>query len=225
MKKVLLLVFGVGALAACATAKMAIDPEFKNNSLVYEITEKHGLINDKIRFGPYLASNIDRGWMKGKGFTLMSFKSEERSQIYTYDFTGESSWEAVCRMSGKSKSLGVVEFGMESGLNCDFTSIGDKKSKFNFSLVGTSLVEAEGEFSAGAEDFRVVVIDKIEGSSFRLGSPIGYSFYSGNKIVAGVDIMNSAGPVLFDKELSGDIKDRVSLVMVALLIFQEKSHG
>lgn len=225
MKKILLLVIGLGVLGACATAKMAIDPELKNNSHEYKITEKHGLTNDTIRFGPYLASNIDRDWMKGKGFSISSFKSEKRSQIYTYDFMGESSWKATCRMSGESKSLGVVEFDMESALNCGFTSTGEKKTKFSFRLAGLSLVEAEGEFSVGKNDFRVAVVNKIEGSSLSLGYPTGYAFYSGDKLIAGLDAINSYGTVWLNKELSGDVKDRLSLVMVALLVFQEKSLG
>ena len=225
MKKLLLLVIGLGVLGSCTVAKMAIDPELKINSHEYKITEKPGLTGDKIRFGPYLASKIDRHWMRGSGYTIRSYKSEKRSQKYTYDFKGERRWKAVCNMGGKGQTIGRVGFGHESTLNCTFSSMGKKKSEFTFSLAGPSLVEAKGEFSAGAKNFRVVVIDKMQGSSFRLGSPIGYSFYSGNKLIAGVNIINSEGPVLLNKKLSEDEKDRVSLVMVALLLFQEKSMG
>ncbi len=222
MRKILLSVFGLVDLSSCTAAKMAIDPELINNSREYKITEKPGLTGDKIRFGPYLASKIDRHCMRGSSISILSYKSEKRSQKYTYDFKGESRWKASCKMGGKGQTIGAVGFGHESTLNCTFSSMGEKKSKFTFSLAGPSLVEAKGKFSAGAKNFRVVVIDKIQGSSLRLGSPIGYSFYSGKKLIAGVNIINSEGPVLLNKNLSGDVKDRVSLVMVALLLFQEK---
>ena len=225
MKKMLLLVLAFGVLSACAVAKMAIGPELKLNSDEFEITEKPRLTGDKVRFGPYLASNIDRKWMRGSGTTLGSFKSEKRSQRYTYDFKGESRWKANCQMGGKGKTIGALEFDHESSLNCMFSPMGEKKSNFKFSLVGPSLVEAEGQFSVGEENYRVVVIDKMEGSRFRMGSPIGYSFYAGEKLIAGVNIINKSGPVLLHKNLSGDEKDRVGLVMVALLLFQEKSRG
>lgn len=225
MKKILLLVFWLGVLISCTTAKMAIDPEIKNNSHEYKITEKPGLTGDRIKFGPYLASKIDRHFMRVSRTSISSYKNEERSQKYTYDFKGESRWYANCKMGGKRQTIGAVGFGHESTLNCTFSSIGDKKSMFTFSLAGPSLVEAKGKFSAGAKNFRVVVIDKMQGSSLRLASPIGYSFYSGNKIIASVNIINSEGPVFLNKKLSGDEKDRVSLVMIALLIFQEKSLG
>ena len=222
MKKIVLLVFGLGVLSACTTAKMAIDPELKNNAHEYKITEKPRLTGDKIRFGPYLASKIDRDWMRGRGFSIGSYKNKKRSQKYTYDFMGESSWKAICKMGGKSQTIKIVEFDRETALNCTFSSMGKKGSTFTLSLAGPSLVEAKGKFSAGAKNVRVVIIDKMQGSSLRLGSPIGYSFYSGNKLIAGVNIINSEGPVLLNKKLSGDEKDRVSLVMVALLLFQEK---
>ena len=225
MKKILLLVIGLGVLGACATAKMAIDPKLKMNSHEYEITEKPRLTGDKVSFGPYLASNIDRKWMRGSGTTLGSFKSEKGSQSYTYGFMGENRWEASCQMRTKGKKIGAVGFGHETSLNCTFSSMGEKKSKFEFSLVGPSLVEAKGQFNAGEETFRVAVVDKMEGSSFRLGSPLGYSFYAGGKLIAGVNIINHTGPVLLHKNLSGDVKDRVSLVMVALLLLKEKSMG
>jgi hypothetical protein len=222
MKTILLLIFGLAVLSSCTAAKMAIDPELKINSHEYKITEKPGLTGDRIKFGPYLASKIDRDWMRGSGMSILSYTNEERSQKYTYDFKGESSWKASCKMGGKGQTIGAVGFGHETTLNCTFSSMGEKKSKFTFSLTGPSLVEARGEFSAGGKNIRVVIIDKMQGSSFRLGSPIGYSFYSGKKIIAGVNIINSEGPVLFNKKLTGDVKDRVSLVMVALLLFQEK---
>ncbi len=225
MIKILLLVFVLGVLNSCTAAKMAIDPELKIDSHEYKITETPGLTGDKIRFGPYLASKIDRHFMRGRGFSIQSYKKEKRSQKYTYDFKGESRWKASCKMGGKGQTIGAVGFGHESTLNCTFSSMGEKKSKFTSSLAGPSLVEAKGEFRAGEKDFRVVIIDKMQGSRLRLGSPIGYSFYSGNKLIAGVNIINSEGPVLLNKKLSGDEKDRVSLVMVALLLFQEKSMG
>jgi hypothetical protein len=225
IRELLLLVLGAAVLSSCTTAKMAIDPELKTDSHEYKITEKPGLTGDKLRFGPYLASEIDRDFMWGRGVSIGSYKNEKRSQKYTYDFKGERRWKASCKMGGKGQTIGAVGFGHESTLNCTFSSMGEKKSKFTFSLAGPSLVEAKGKFSAGAKNIRVAVIDKMQGSSLRLGSPIGYSFYSGNELIAGVNIINSEGPVLLNKKLSGDEKDRVSLVMVALLLFQEKSMG
>ena len=222
MKKILLLVLVLGVLNSCTGVKMAFDPELKNNSHEYRITEKPGLTGDKIKFGPYLASKIDRRFMRGSGFSILSYKKEKRSQNYPFDFKGESRWKASCKMGGKGQTIGAVEFGHESALICTFSSIGEKNLEFTFSLAGPSLVEAKGEFSAEENKFSVVVIDKMQGSSLRLGSPVGYSFYSGNKLGAGVNIMNSEGPVLLNKNLSGDAKDRASLVMVALLLFHEK---
>ena len=225
MKKMLLLVLGLGVLSACTAAKMAIDPELKMSSYQYEIMEKPRLTGDKVKFGPYLASNINRKWMRGSGTTIGSFKDKKATQKYTYDFMGESSWKASCQMKSKGKTIGAVGFGHETSLNCSFSSTGEKKSTFEFTFSGPSLVEAKGYFNAGKENFRVAVIDKIEGSPLRLGSPIGYSFYAGEKLIAGVNIINRKGPVLLNKELSGDVKDRVSLVMVALLLFKEKSKS
>lgn len=221
MKKILLSIFMVGLLSSCVTAKMAVAPELKNSSHEYIITEKPGLTGDKIRFGPYLASKIDRGFVRGSSTTILSYKNEKKSQSYTYNFKGESSWKASCKMKGKGQTIGAIGFGHETALNCTFSSTGKKGSTFKFSLAGPSLVESTGQFSTGAKDFSVAVINKVQGSNLSLGSPTGFSFYSGKRLIAAVGRTDSTGPVLLNKKLSGDEKDRVSLVMVALLLVQE----
>lgn len=230
MIKIFSLVIAVVILSACATAKVAVSPDLKNRSHEYKITEKPLLTGDKIKFGPYLASKIDRSFTRGSGFTINSYKSERRHQTYSYDFNGKLSWKAVCEMSGKGQSVkiinkprtsGTVDFGLETALNCSFNTTDQKASAFTLSFSGPRLVEITGSFNVSSDTYRVAVINRVEGSSFALGSPTGYAIYSGNNLIAAVDSINRKGPVWINKQLSDDSKDRVSLVIVALLLFQE----
>lgn len=230
MIKIVSLVVGVIILSSCATAKMAVSPDLKKQSHEYKITEKPLLTGDKIKFGPYLASKIDRSFTRGSAFSINSYKNERRHQNYSYDFKGKRNWKAACEMSGKGQSVkvinkprtgGTVDFGMETALNCTFNAIGNKGSTFTFGFSGPRLVEITGSFNVGTEIYSVAVINRIEGSRFALGSPTGYAIYSGNSLIAAVDSINRKGPVWINKQLSEDTKDKIGLVIVALLLFQE----
>ena len=229
----LLLIAGLGILASCSTAKMAVDPELTKNSDAYKISERPGAFSgDRMKFGPFLATKIDRDWTRGSGTTISSrassaiYKSREKSQNYRFQFTGQSkvSWKAECRMSGKSQSVGRIGFGLEIGVHCTFNSnaeTGSPQSRFEFRLKGPRLVEAKGDFKAGEESIRVTPAIKIQGSSLRMGSPTGYYFFSKEKLIAGVDKISSEGPVWLNRKLSQDVRDRVGMVVVALLLLQK----
>lgn len=222
MNKTLIITLATLLLNACATAKMAIAPELANNSLEYKITETPGLFDDRLKFGPYLATNIDKSWMRSSSTSLKSYKNEKRSQTYAYDFKGAGRWKASCKMEGKGQTLGRVEFGVESALNCSFHPVHKTLKSFTFRLGGPSLVQAEGEFSVGDKTYRVEVVNKIQGSSLSMGVPTGYTFYAGDRIIAGVSRTNSEGPVWFHQRLPDAEKDHIGIVMVALILFKEK---
>ena len=226
----LIAVAAIGLLGACTTAKMAVDPELVKKSDAYKISERPGAFSgDRMKFGPFLATKIDRDWTRGSGTTISSkatptYKSRQKSQKYRYQFTGKGSWTAECRMSGKSQSVGRVGFGMEIGVHCTFNSnagTGSPQSKFEFRFKGSRLVEAKGDFKAGQESIRVTPVLKIQGSSLRMGSPTGYNFFSKEKLIAAVDKLSSEGPVWLNRKLSQDVRDRVGMVVVALLLLQK----
>ncbi len=226
----LLLIAGIGFLSACTTAKMAVDPELTKNSDAYKITEKPGVFSgERMKFGPFLATKIDRDWTRGSGTTISSkatpiYMSKEKGQNYRYQFTGKGSWKAECRMSGKSQAIGRIGFGLEVGVHCTFISnagTGSPQSRFEFRLKGPRLAESKGDFKAGGESIRVTPVVKIQGSSLRMGSPTGYYFFSKEKLIAGVDKISSGGPVWLNRKLSQDVRDRVGMVVVALLLLQK----
>ena len=67
-------------------------------------------MGDKLSFSPYMASNIDKDFMTSSTLTLVSYEDESRSQSYSYDFKGKSSWKANCEMGGKSQAIGAGKF-------------------------------------------------------------------------------------------------------------------
>lgn len=230
----LILIFSFGILFSCATARMVLDPALNTNFDQYKITERPGLFSgNKMKFGPYLVTDVKHSWSNSwsKSFSLAlkshigTYKSVDKSQRYSYQFIGKRTWKSGCLRAETSKSLGIVSFGLEVGIDCVFIANAERGASqpmFQFSFKGTRLVEATGAFKAGEdgmENIRVVVTNKIQGTSLGLGSPTGYYFYAGKNLVAAVDNIRSDGPVWLSKSLSPDAKDRVSLAIVALLLY------
>jgi len=214
----------------CSAVHMTVDPQLNTNFDMYPIKK---MPEKGIGFGTYVSSNVHHGWTRGNGTTINIDKNEYKShryrQPYSFDFKGASNWKADCIKYGKSQQIGnvgarlevSVGFGNEIGIDCNFARKSEEISTFSLKFSGTRLVEAQGSFSNGTQNFRVVPNLKIQESPFRLGTPTGYYIYSGNKIVAGVDKINKKGPIWLSKDLSPDDKDRVSLVIVSLLLIKE----
>ena len=226
----IILLLSILASNVCSAVNMTVDPQLNTNFDKYPIKK---MPKKGIAFGPYVSSNVHRGWTRGNGTTINIdknvYKSHRHHQPYSFDFKGASNWKADCIKYGKSQQLGnvgsrlevSVEFGNEIGIDCNFARKNVETSTFSLRFSGTRLVEAQGFFSNGTEAFRVIPNLKIQESPFRLGTPTGYYIYSGAKIVAGVDKISKKGPVWLSKDLSPDDKDRVSLVIVSLLLIQE----
>ena len=214
----LLPLLAILGLNACSMAQMAVDPQLNNNFDKFSITHLPG---GGIGFGSYLSSNMDRSWTRGDGITIGPYKGERRHQSYTFDFKGAGDWKAECVMRSQSRQLGIVGFDQEIGIECTFAQTGGENSNFSLKFSGSRLVEAQGSFSAGAETLTVVPNLKLQGSPFSMGYPSGYYIYSGSDIVAGVDSISGNGPVWLKKDLSRDVKDRVSMVLISLLLIQE----
>ena len=104
------------------------------------------------------------------------------------------------------------------GLYCSFRPGKDKGGDWKFSLAGPNQNAATGSFTAGSETIRVAAKERFKGASFMDMKPAKYEFYSGDKIVAGVNVKKKKGPVWMLKELNSDVKDAIAIVAAALLL-------
>ena len=216
----------VGLLTACSTARMAKLPGLEADSVSYKITEMPGSFSSKgnLVFGPYMATDISRGWIKGKssgwGFGKLAYKKEDKAQDYSYRFKGKRSWTGECRSSKGQKELGIVTGGFYVDLSCGFAPEEKGASKWEFRFKGERSDRATGEIRLGKKRITVKPVDKMEGSPFKLAFNTGYYFYMGDKIVAAVDVVSKEGPVWFNNSLSQDERDKIAMAAAAFILNQ-----
>lgn len=218
----------VAALTSCTTAKIAVHPGLEIDSVKYKITSMPSFFSGgDLVFGPYKAAKIYRSAINstGSGWTIGSTKigSEKTGQDYTYEFTGESSWNGDCKVKKGSSHFGIVSGGFSSDLSCTFVPIGGgspSSSEWQFSFKGETSSTSVGVINIGSKTIKVKAINKMEGSPLTLGQNTGYYFYLGEKIIAGVDAISKEGPVWLNNKLSQGEKDIICMVVVALLLNQ-----
>lgn len=224
----IILCLGMVVLASCSTAKMAMDPGLEVDSQKYKITELPSFFSGgDIVFGPYKAIKISRRAINGtgSGYIIGSTKisDEKKGQDYTYLFVGKNSWNGDCKVNTGHSEFGIVSHSFFADLSCTFvpTDSGNTSATaWEFSFKGETSARATGSINVGSNTITVKAITKMKGSSLTLGQNTGYYFYLGEKIIAGVDVISKEGPVWLNNKLSQDEKDKIGMVVVALLLNQ-----
>lgn len=228
MNSRIILFLSAAMITACSTAKMAVDPGLEVNSEKYQITERAKIFSGgNVVFGPYKATNISRGFIKSSGSYIsidkVKFGKEKEGQDYTYQFKGKRNWNGGCKVRKGETKLGRISAGHYADLECTFVPVVSgsvRAPKWYFRMRGGMSGATTGSIKIGSKKIKVASINKVEGSSLKLGQHTGYYFYLGSTIVAGVDTINKAGPVWLNKKLSQDEKDTIGMVVVALLLNQ-----
>ncbi len=216
----------LGVLTACSTARMAKLPGLEADSVSYKITEMPSSFSAKgdLVFGPYRATNISRGWIKGtgSGWSVGKYKynKKDTGQDYTYQFDGKSSWKGNCKASKGHQSFGIVAAGFYVDLSCSFFPAEGVGSEWKFNFKGDRSDRATGTIKLGSKRVTVKPVDKMEGSPFKLGFNTGYYFYLDKTIIAAVDVVSKEGPVWFNNSLSQEERDKIGMVAVAFLLNQ-----
>ncbi len=232
----LLLTIPLG-LFGCSTAQMAVDNNLVSKSHKYEISERPSAFSgDKLLFGPYSATEINRSAINSSssGFSatgIGSYSKDETGQNFTYNFKGSQHWTSRCEIKGgssevkrESSILSGLTYGESMGMFCSFNPAHGNRNpasnEWKFEFKRQDLISAKGFFRVDSKTVRVVATNKFEGSPLPYSNPTGYFFYIGEDPVAGVDVINSKGPVWIEKELNSEVKDAIGIVAVALLLNQ-----
>lgn len=227
--QILLLLIPLGLLG-CSSAHMLVDENLVSTSDKYNVSERPSAFSgDKLIVGPYSATNIDRSGISSSGSGIRisgigSYSEKNKNQNFSYHFKGKHNWTSKCKVKGGSSTIGNVLSKENMGIFCNFSPENGTRSpssrSWKFSFEGFDLISATGSFKVRTKTVRVVATNKIKDSAFSHGKPTGYFFYVGKRIVAGVDVINSKGPVWIEKKLAADMKDAIGIVAVALLLNQ-----
>lgn len=236
MKKALLSVAlaGVLMLPSCKLPNMAMEPTFKQQAQELPVEgRKVFKPNGSFHIGEYKVANVNRGWQKAGGFSILGYENIRMSQRYEFslqDVTGNE-WYVFGASQLQEKNLrsdnGIT---LAVGRNLEyfvshFTSPESGQWRLLTVDPGQYLMRKkfEGELSNGSDHYKVVPVYKMEDSKLPSSDIAGYEFQSGGERVAAVQVINN-GKVWLAPDLGDDTR-MVLLSAAASLLLYDKLHG
>ena len=139
----LLMLFSGLLLSGCQVAHMALPHDLQSESSELAVEGRSLLIfGDSFDFAPYHVTDVNRGWTKGKGFSISAgstkFNSSEAEQKYEFavNESGRTTWEVQCATGADWSRLGTkglfggrfgIEFSSNKQLVCTLKQEGDEK--------------------------------------------------------------------------------------------------
>jgi hypothetical protein len=221
MNRILIAVLLAGALTACK--HMDVPAEIKGDAI--PIDEKPGIFSGNLRFGPFKALDIDKGWIHGGSSTTTWFSKvteTELSQDFSFRFEeqGQAGLVVACRAGyvgskSETKLFGAKITSSEGNhtLDCKFGAAGAAAPDGILRLSD----EGPGRLELHETVFEVMANNRFEGGATST-NPLGYVLSNNGQAVAAVD-KNMVGAWM-KKDIAGALRTGAGLGSAILLLYQ-----
>ena len=144
---------------------------------------------------------------------------------YTFAPGSSAAVDARCRAQRTEASVGIVAGAVQPyTLHCDFSGAFVGALTLSADSRRSGEAERSGQLRAGDLTLRVQSVNRIEGSSLPLQSPIGYVFLHDGKPVGAVEI-NGLTPRLWRPPASSGLRDAVTQAALALALLWEPAEA
>ena len=221
-------------LVACTTARMARPPEFSASAVEMPVSGRQGFgFSESFRFGPYLVSDVNRGWRVTTSWGILGYGSSKSEQPFEFKLRAHDNAvrQAHCANGVRWKEMELNNF-MDTGgdlewelsshalFTCEFSPPDMKKSWKMVMKQETENLVMDGVLGDGANRIFVKGTRELEGGAWPLTEATGYLFYLDQDLVGGVDVLNQ-GAVWMKKDLSADMRGAVAAAASALLLYRD----
>lgn len=208
---------------ACKTPDLRLHPELKKSADVLEVKGRQGwMINQKISFGEYTSSKIERGWTFKYDipFILRFQGASEKLSFTLYDAHNK---RVEVNAIGKFKSTELPLINEYFGIPIDFKHyfagsvyLPDEQEYVDFIVynpnVNVRIMRTHGQLRGKNIAIDLVGITQLDQKRTLNIENIGYEFYDGQQALGAVQTFN-AGKVWLHPELSR--KQRLVLAAVS----------
>lgn len=210
--------------SACTTPAVKVDDSLQANSTPFMVEGKQGwLFNQKLTFGPYQTSKIDRGWTFSYELPFfVSFEgSREKIGFTQLDASGNSA-EVNC--VGKIRQVTLMKelFGISAEYKNSFAGIIMlNKTPWEFIVYnpeeGTWGNETRGFIRNGSNVIDILPVRELEEGKNLSYQNLGFKFSRNDQVLGQVTVINK-GEVRILNTLSDDEKLLLSGLSSALLV-------
>ena len=213
-------------LAGCATYQLPAPQEFEAGEPL-RVNGRQGWAKKAISFGEYEARDINRGWVRGRGWEIAGFKSHKNAQPFNYILasSGTPVWFVECAFFTDDKSIGMakgveIEFKDKSQLQCAISPAAADAATAPLRLELNSDDDNKpmaGSLS-GAHTLEVQGIGMVRDG--KRGPTGGFYLRQDGRPVATVEVANS-GRVILARDAAPATRDLSAAVAAALLLIDE----
>jgi hypothetical protein len=221
------LVLGAAALAAVGCTHMLVPPEIKPNEL--HVDEKPGLFSGNLRFGPFRAMAIDKGWTHGSSDegsrwfgTQVTQTAAQQDYSFRYEEDGQPARLVACRAAYRGST---TDTRLGKGVHAS-SSEGQETLDCKFGPAGAPapdgilrLVDDTGRVELGELKLDVRGNHEFDGFT-HVAQPIGWVMTSESQPVAAVDT-NLIGAWM-KKDLAGPMRTAAGLGSTILLLYKQQ---
>jgi hypothetical protein len=220
----------IGTTAACASARMRVDPALSRKSQQWDVDGANPRTwGAPLRFGPYEAASAKDGTTFGWSVPVLGASLARDHRPYGWSLAGgRSAVNAECHqveLSVRTVSSVEVDLQGASGrpaLACAFR-VGAGETARTWTLALSATGRASPGFrgtlrdDASAAEYEIASSHDLEGSRLRAGAPAGYLVSRGDDLVAMVETLGR-GRVWMARS-AGD-EDVLAAAGMALLLFR-----
>lgn len=213
-------------------AHMALPTDLKSESREMAVEGRSLMLFSKsFQFGPYRVTDVHRGWVSGKGFSIWGYSSSEAEQKYEFSMVeaGLADWVVQCTTDADWSQLETRGFlggglGIEMSSNrqlvCTLEHEDDGGPSRLFMAQSARDKVLTGIMKGGAAQIDISATHKLEGSPLKAGEPTGYVFHIGGRPVGAVEVINK-GTVWLDGSETPEIRSALAATSAALLLYQD----
>jgi hypothetical protein len=234
----LFLLFTGLSLSGCQTAHMALPQNMQSESSELTVEGRSLLIfANSFDFAPYHVTDFNRGWTRGKGFSMSSgtteFSSSEATQKYEFSVneSGRATWEVQCatgadwsqlEMEGFFEGGFAIEFSSNKQLVCTLKQEGrEKPSKLVMAQSASANETAlQGIMTNGATKIDISATHKLDSTPLQVSTPTGYVFHIEGRPVGAVEVINK-GTVWLNNSVTPETRSALAATSAVLLLYQD----
>ena len=220
--------------AGCQTARMAVPADLEPRSEIYPCIGRGGFtLSEKFSFGPYLVSEVRRGWTHRFSWSIAAYKRSSAKQEFEFTLQTPAgrTWQGQAATGVRKQDLQDTFAGGEFtwGLTRDVQFAARLGLAGETNAWTLALAEARGDvvldgtLTDGAAAYRIEGSRQLAGTSMPLMENAGFLLYDGTRLVAAIDLVN-AGSVRFDKDLSPAQREPLAAAAATLLLYRDISR-
>ena len=230
------------ALSGCQVAHMALPQNLQSESSELTVEGRSLLFfGNSFDFAPYQVTDVNRGWTKGKGFSISSetseFSSSEAKQKYEFSVneSGRATWEVQCATGADWSQLETegffgggfaIEFSSNKQLVCILKQAGSEKlSKLIMAQSASSNETAlQGIMTDGTTRIDVSGTHKLDTTTLQVSTPTGYIFHIQGRPVGAVEVINK-GTVWLNNSVTPETRSALAATSAVLLLYQDINNS